>query len=226
MKYLLSALMMLVYIGPAIAVSTPDVAALVTYETRIVTQEGVSKSTQFQETWLRTRQRVWSERVLPKNAAPEASKAPQGHEGHSHNMNFALAAKSIQLDAKGELKFELVRSKLQQIVEMSKSDYREVGFDGSWESTAYMLDRKQLKNMKKRSTPAPAGEVWLESRKGGMYTMVLWSEKLQLPKIIETGNENGGSWSRVTVEPQAMPKEMPWLKSAGFSRKDYIDLLD
>jgi hypothetical protein len=223
MKYLICALAASALLPNAVA--SPDVAAIIRYETRVITADGMSKSTQFQESWLRAENRVWSERIVPKNAPMEAAKTP-GHQGHSHNMNFALAAKLVQRDAKGEVKLELIRSKLQQIVEMSKSDYREVGFDGSWEGAAYMLDRKQLKSMTKRKVAAPDGELWLETRKNGTYTMVLWSEKLQLPKMIETGQENGSSWSRITVEPQPLPREMPWVRTAGFMRKDYIDLLD
>ncbi|MDW5417946.1 hypothetical protein R6242_15370 [Iodobacter sp. CM08] len=230
MKYLVTALMMVVSTSFSVAATAPDMAALVTYETRVVTAEGVTKSTQFQETWLRTANRVWSERLVPKNAQAEANKGMQpsakGHEGHNHDMNFALAAKSIERTANGEVKLNLVRMKMQQIIAMGTTDFREIGFDGSWDNAVYMIDRQQLKQMKKRSTPAPAGEVWLENRKNGMYTMVLWSEKLQLPKVIETGHENGGSWSRVTIEAKPMPKEMPWISTAGFRQRDYMDLLD
>jgi hypothetical protein len=209
--------------------AAPDTAALITYETRVVTAEGVTKSTQFQETWLRTANRVWSERLVPKNAQAEVAKKtplPKGHEGHNHDMNFALSAKSIEREPNGEVRLNLVRMKMQQIIAMGTTDFREIGFDGSWDNAVYMIDRQQLKQMKKRAIAAPAGEVWLENRKNGMYTMVLWSEKLQLPRIIETGHENGGSWSRVTVEPKPMPKEMPWLGTAGFRKRDYMDLLD
>jgi hypothetical protein len=227
MKYLIPVLMMAGCTALS-AAAAPDVAALVTYETRVVTSEGVTKSTQFQESWLRTANRVWSERLVPQNAQPEAVKTmqPKGHEGHNHDMNFALAAKSIEREANGEVKLNLVRMKMQQIIAMGKTDFREIGFDGSWDNAVYMIDRQQLKQMKKRTTPAPAGEVWLEMRKNGMYTMVLWSEKLQLPKVIETGNEGGGSWSRVSIEPKPMPKSMPWLSTAGFRKRDYMDLLD
>ncbi|STQ89342.1 hypothetical protein [Iodobacter fluviatilis] len=229
MKHFFSALIFAAATFSAHVAASPDITALVTYETRMVSTEGVTKTTRFQETWLRTPRRIWSERLVPQNAQAETrgqENNPKGHEGHSHSINFALAGKLVELGDKGEVKLHFIDRKMRQVIEMGTTDFREMGFDGQWESAAYMLDRQQLKTMDKRGIPAAAGEVWLETRKNGMYTLVLWSEKLQLPRLIETGKEDGGSWSRITVEPQAMPKEMPWPDTAGYRQRDYMDLLD
>ncbi|KAF0813669.1 hypothetical protein IGB42_02021 [Andreprevotia sp. IGB-42] len=209
--------------GAAHAAPLPDAAALITYETRVVSAEGVTKQTAFQERWVRSRDHVWSERVVPANAVHEH----EANDGHEHDLNFATAAKHVYMEKGGKPALQFVRRPQKTIIRMGESEYAQFGFDGSWDSSALLIDRRQLANMRKIAKPATeAGASWLEQRKGEQYIRVLWSETRQMPLVIESGTQDGGSWSRLTMKPQAMPAVLPWTQLAGYVRKDYMDLLD
>ncbi|GHD57912.1 hypothetical protein [Jeongeupia chitinilytica] len=210
------------------AAPLPDAAATITYESRVVTAEGVTKQTRFQERWLRSKDKVWSERIVPANALPESAHDGDhgGEHDHHHDMNFATAAKYVYLDPKGAVALNFVRPVQKTVIVMGKGDYAQVGFDGSWEAAATLIDRKQLDRMSKLSKPAPAGANWYEQRQNKQYVRVLWSSAQQLPLTIETGRDDGSSWSRISVARQAVPARWPWADIAGYTRKDYMDLLD
>ncbi|MBM3114908.1 hypothetical protein [Jeongeupia naejangsanensis] len=210
------------------AAALPDAAATITYESRVVTAEGVTKQTRFQERWLRSKDNVWSERIVPANALPESVHEGEhgGEHDHHHDMNFATAAKYVYLDAKGVVALNFVRPAQKTVIVMGKGDYAQVGFDGSWQAAATLVDRKQLDKMTRVAKPAPDGASWYEQRQNKQYVRVLWSSARQLPLSIESGRDDGSSWSRITVAPQALPATLPWTRMAGYTRKDYMDLLD
>lgn len=205
------------------AASLPDAAALITYESKLVSAEGVTKQTTFQERWVRSRDHVWSERVVPGNAVQEHHDG----DGHNHDLNFATAAKHVFLDGKGKPALQFVRKAQKTVITMGESEYAQFGFDGSWDGSAALIDRKQLAEMQKLKQAAPeAGASWYEQRKGEHFMRVLWSETRQLPLVVESGTQNGSSWSRLTVKPQALPATLPWTQLAGYRQKSYMDLLD
>ena len=76
------------------------------------------------------------------------------------------------------------------------------------------------------SGPAPTGSKWVESRNGQMTVRVLWDDKGQYPRRVESSHARGTSRSVTVATPEALPKPLPWDRLQGYAQKEYSDLLD
>lgn len=199
-------------------------SAVMTFESKVLTSEGVEKQTKFQERFIRDDKTVWTVRMLPVGT-PAHTHQPGDHQ-HKHDTNFVLAAKWISLGAKGQPSLRFVRAENKTIISPRDSEYGSLGFDGSWEHAAYLLDRSALKKMNVLNKPAPTGSKWYERTNATQYTRVLWDEKLQLPRLIETGSLDGLAWNKISIEPRPAPNTLPWNELKGYTNKAYEDLLD
>ena len=80
--------------------------------------------------------------------------------------------------------------------------------------------------MKALDTAAPGGSRWYETRRGNLTVRVLWDERQEFPRKIESASANGLYRSTVTATPQAMPSPLPWTQLKAYGRKEYTDFLD
>jgi hypothetical protein len=212
----------------ALLASTASLAAVqsavMTFESKTLTSEGVEKQTRFQERFIRDDKVVWTNRLLPVGTPPHTHQA--GEHQHKHDTNFVLAAKWITINAKGESNLRFVRAENKTIISPRVNEYASLGFDGSWEHAAYLLDRNALKKMNVLKRAAPTGSTWYERTNDTQYTRVLWDEKQQLPRLIESGTIDGLMFNKITIEPRPAPKRMPWQELAGYRDIAYEDLLD
>lgn len=199
-------------------------SAVMTFESKSLTSEGVEKQSRFQERLIRDDKNVWTIRMLPQGAPPHVHQ-PGDHQ-HKHDTNFVMAGKWIFLDAKGKVNLRFVRAENKTIITPRATEYGTLGFDGSWEHAAYLLDRAALKKMTVLKKTAPAGCTWYERTNGTQYTRVLWDEKTQLPRSIESGNLDGTLMDKITIESRPAPAKMPWSELKGYKDVAYEDLLD
>lgn len=213
-------LVMLVLTGKAVAA---PLSAIMTYESSVLTTEGVKKNSWFQEQFIRDDNVIWSQRVIPAQAPKLQA---QTHEEHEHNLNFATAGKWLVRDKDNQISFKFVRADEKKIIAPRITEYGTLGFDGQWETAYYLINRASLKTMIKLSKQAPAGTVWYEKRNANEFARILWDEKNQLPLSIENGTLDGNQLDKITLTIMPTPKQLPWSQLGGYDTIAYEDLLD
>lgn len=202
-----------------------SLGAILTYDTRVVTPEGVTKTTHFQEQFIRDDSNVWSERIVPAHTQPIA--IHEEHDGHEeHDLNFALAGKWIYKNPQGQLTYKLVRSHEKKIIEPRLTEYATLGFDGNWAANYNIVTEQELRSLKKSTRKAPPATQWYTAEKAGMVQWVLWDTEHAFPVIIEQTAKDGTSSTRIQVQYTALPKHLPWDGLTTYQVIAYEDLLD
>ncbi len=227
-------LLLLVFLLPLSASSASldkgrkDLAAILTHESHVLTAEGVSKDTRYQERFIRKNEHVWAERIVPDKVQAEAEK-PGAREGHKHDFNFNLAAKHIVKDVNGIPAISFVNRHDKLVVAVGKEEYQSIGFDGSWESAYHLVSPALVRKLALSGAPSPVANArWYEKNDKDDFFRVLWAEDLELPLVIESGARNGVRHNKVTAKIVALPQAavLPWVNLQNFEHKDYNDLLD
>lgn len=215
-----SVLLALLLTGNAIAA---PLTAVMTYESSVLTTEGVKKNSWFQEQFIRDTNVIWTQRLIPAQAPKHQE---QGHEEHEHNLNFATAGKWLVRDKDNQITFKFVRTDEKKIIAPRLTEYGPLGFDGQWETAYYLINRATLKTMTKLNRQAPAGAIWYEKRNASEFARILWDEKNQLPLSIENGTLDGNQLDKISLTIVPTPKQLPWVQLSGFDTIAYEDLLD
>ena len=189
--------------------------------------DGVKRTTEFSERFYRRGGTVWIERVLPTASASAASH--QAHEqpgdvhDHEHrHLNVATAARWITRGSDGNAELRLVSVQDAVVVGLTKVDWSNVGFDGSWAAASHLVDPAQLARMKTVRTDADTTTL-VRDDAGGRLTVV-WDRSAGVPIRVETIDARGVR--KTTTERLPMPAVMPWSITATFDKKDYADYLD
>lgn len=221
MKRLLSALLGILIAAPAVA---GDLALKVEHDITTLGADGLTRTVRFGERLVRRDKQSWVERILPPHAH-EAEEHKAGDKGHKH-MDTSAAARWVQLGEDGKLRVRIVNGHERMIVDIAPVDYANIGFDGKWTTANQLLDPEQLKRMKVSSRSAPAGTRWYEGGTAQTRVQVLWDEKEQYPRRIESANPAGTSRSTLIATREAMPARLPWTRLDGYVQKEYSDLLD
>lgn len=217
------------------APATPvDLDLSITYYSRVLTPEGVTRESRYEEKMLRRPGHVWVERVL----AP----ATDAHAGHAHGENTQVALKTqhehkhfnpvliprhVMLE-KNTVRVEYIDAHDKIVVSIPKAEYENVNFDGSWENSFYLLDPKLVAAMplSKQASNVP-GARWREVEKKGVFQRILWDEQKQIPLVIESGDRANTFYRRVDVKPQpTVSKAQPWAKLHNYAQREYSDYLD
>ena len=201
------------------AAPAADVDVLVSYETRQVMANGVTRSEAWSERLIRRGDTVWSERVLPARAAEPAAESAD----HKH-FDFDRAARLLTRDAKGELQLRFVDRAHGVVVSVPKAEYGAVGFDGRWDAAASIVPAAVAERM----TPAPGaagGAGWRVEKAKGWSHRVLWSPAQQLALRVESQRDDGSTRRVVSVVPVA-PGALPWSGLAAYEQKEYDDFMD
>lgn len=206
-------------------------AAIMTFESKTITAEGVTKQTQFQERFIRDNNTVWSERIIPKSIAQKSAHEESDHHGddehdHEHNLNFATAGKWLVRNPDQHIKFSFVREDDKKIIEPRTSEYGTLGFDGEWETAYYLVNRAALKKMSELKRAAPEGAKWYQKQDAHQFTRILWDEKKEIPLTIESGKLDGTTSNKITLAITPFPTTLPWATLVGYQTIAYEDLLD
>lgn len=213
--------------------AAPDLDLRITYYSRVLTPEGVTRESRYDEKMLRRPGHVWVERVL----AP----ATDAHAGHDHDAKPGIARKVAHehkhfnpvliprhvLLEKGSVRVEYIDAHDKVVVAIPKAEFENVNFDGSWENSYYLLDPKQVAAMplSKQASKVP-GARWREVQKNGNFQRVLWDEQKQIPLIIESGDLANTFYRRVDIKLEPVSRALPWSKVQGYAQREYSDYLD
>ena len=215
----------------AAAPAPADLDLSITYYSRVLTPEGVTRESRYEETMLRRPGHVWVERVL----APVLD-AHDGHNKkvalkttqHEHkHFNPVVIPRHVMLE-KNTVRVEYIDAHDKVVVSIPKSEYDNVNFDGSWENSFYLLDPKLVAAMPlSKQVSKVAGARWREAEKNGVFQRVLWDEQKQIPLIIESGDRANTFYRRVDVKQQAsISKAQPWTNVRNYAQREYSDYLD
>ncbi|WP_296650976.1 hypothetical protein [Paraburkholderia sp.] len=239
--------------SPALAAA--DLDAVVLHESRVVTADGVTRTTTYRERMVRRDGHVWVERVLPVAAAgggrgghddhdhdhghvrknplragvqPVSAHAAQAtHTGHKH-FNFQTAARHVTYDGK-TAHIEYVDAANRTVVGVPPAEYESTGFDGSWDNAYYVTPPSQLKRLAAAKRGATTGTRWYEQAVDTRgVNRILWSDKLQAPLSVEYRSADGRVMRKLTLTqvPASRNKPLPWQTLADYQRKEYADYLD
>ena len=202
------------------AASAQDVELLVKHTAVSNGPDGVTRSTEFSERVSRVRDTLWISRVLPKESHSDHDHAKGGKE-HKH-IDVTTASRWISRDASGAVQMRLVPNNEKVVVAVSKSDYGNVGFDGSWAAAWSLVDPAALKRMKPVGV---AGDLttYVQTQQG-RSVKVVWNSKLQMPVSVESNDKTSRRQTLVQVVSSAPAR--PWDNLQGFTQKDYSDYLD
>ena len=204
----------------AIPAAAQDVNLLVKHSAISAGADGVKRTAEFVERIVRSQDQIWIERVVPADwhTADDHNK---GDKSHKH-LDTAAAARWVTRSADGTVGVRLASREDKVLVDVTKSDFENVGFDGSWAAAYYLIDPAALKRMKVISTQGDL--ITYGSTETNRQLKVIWNNKLQLPLLVES--RSGASSKRTTVEVASKGKTLPWDGVKNYERKDYSDYLD
>lgn len=201
-----------------------DLALKIEHESTSLSADGVTRITRFSERLVRRDNQSWLSRIMPA-AAHEDAEHSSGAKNHKH-MDVNAASRWVVRGTDGKLRVRIVSAHERLVVDVTPTDYGNIGFDGRWSTASQLIDPLQLQRMKVSSRSAPVGTRWYAGANRDHRVMLLWDEKGQYPRRIESANAQGTQSSQMVVTREAMPESLPWMDLASFSQKEYADLLD
>lgn len=196
------------------------------YYNRELTPEGVLRESNYEEKMLRRSGHVWTYRVL----APATSASHNALAKHKHKhkgFNYIVLPRHVSFDGE-KTTVAFVNSQDKQVIRIEPVEYENINFDGSWINTYYLVDPQAIAALPVSTrTSAIAHAHWHEQQKNGRFQRVLWDNKKAIPLIIESGNQNGSYFQRISITPNAiLASDLPWLYQQGYVQKEYADFLD
>lgn len=190
---------------------------------RVLTAEGITRISQYQEIMLRRPDHVWVERVLPKIVPTQHEAGPVPHkEFNPETMPRLITLKNHQVQIEFADREEKCR------VAIDPAEYENVSFDGSWENSYYLVSPSYIASLPVSNRKSPsANALWHETTRDGKFQRILWDKQNQIPLEIEYGNIDGTVYNRVQVRiSKGLASTLPWKKLLGYSLREYADYLD
>lgn len=200
-----------------------DIDAIVNIESRQVGADGVTRSSQLSERFIRRTNTVWTKRLIPPQAPRHAAHLGTPHKHFDPTeAERLLTLEGVQVG----LQYALPDEKI--VVNVPAPEYANVGFDGSWERAYFFITPQELSKMGRSSKPSQvAGAQWYEPKTSAGIEQVLWDHKRFIPRVIETKSTSGSHWQRVTVTLSAqLGSTLPWRDYQKFDQKRYSDFMD
>ncbi len=227
LRFLVLASLLLPLVATAAA---PDLDALISYDTRIVGNDGLTKTSHFQEHLIRRAEQIWAERLLPKGVQAPDPNSSVNALGQREDFDYGSASRYISLNAKHELVLDCIDPARVMVVHIPANSFNLVGFADTWESSGALVEPKGLAAMQKTSRHSPVADaVWYQEIKGLRYVRILWSPKLHIALRIESGTSDGFESRTTTVQPQktlTAAAKLPWLGLDKLIQHDYEDFSD
>jgi hypothetical protein len=204
----------------ALPAAAQNVDLLVTHTTVAAGADGIKRSTEFSEHMVRREKQVWIERVVPQgwHSANDHAHADKAHK----HLDVSMAARWITQDDAGKVRVRLASQEDKVLVDVDKTDFTNIGFDGSWLAAYHLMDPAALKGMQ------PIGKkgdlTTYRSADKARHLKVVWNDKLKVPVLVES--VSGASSRKTVVEIKPPDKVLPWQVTQHYTRKDYSDYLD
>lgn len=218
--YRAAACVVLLSAGCALPVRAQDADLVVRHVAVSTGADGVKRTAEFTERMVRRPGQVWIERVVPAewHTADEHGKSDPSHK----HLDTAAAARWVTRGVDGSVSVRLASRHDKVLVDVTRTDFENIGFDGSWTAAYYLIDPAALTRMKRVSTD---GDLQTYTNiEVGRQLKVIWNDRLKLPLLVES--RSGGSSKRTSVEVAPQARTLPWEGVKNYARKDYSDYLD
>ena len=208
--------------------AAPPVSAVLAHEITEQGSDGVTRTTRFQERFIREGDQLWIERVLPALTQGDGAARKVRFEQDHNELNVQTAPRYVHATKAGSASLLLVDPKRRATFSAGPEDYAHLGFSGRWTAESHLIDPAELRKMKvsMRATQV-AGAHWFETKTESDYTCILWSETLQFPLAIETGALDGHYQSRTNVRlDTGKNPRRPWTQVQDYAAREISDLGD
>ena len=208
---------------PGATAFAQDLDLQVRHKTVVTGADGVRRTTEFDERFIRRADTVWTERVVPAAAAALAH--PHAASGHKH-FDSATAARWVQRGTDAIPQLVLVDRHDRVTVDVSPADYENVGFQGRWDRAYFLIDPATLGAMSKAGAPLADGAQWFEQKTAQGSVRVLWDERLKYPREVRSASANGITVREMRATRIPATETAPWTETKSWLRKGLNDFLD
>lgn len=211
---------------PVAARARVDLDALVKVESKTTGSDGVTRTSLYQETYMRRGEQVWTQRIRPKQAHVHVH-VKERHAGHRH-LDPLEGGRLISLED-GTPQLRLISASEKRVITVPSVEFGNLGFDGSWERAYYWVTQLEFKSFKLSSRLSDVPDAQWFEKMGEVNEFILWDNKRQIPWVIESTNRQGNQWRKITVTPRKeMTAVTPWNPQLikQYDQMLYSDFLD
>jgi hypothetical protein len=206
----------------AVSAAAQDLDLVIQHRLQTAGSDGMTVTTEYAERFVRRDDQVWLERVLPV-----ATELPREVRADARrHFNLAAATRWIVRSGDAVPRLMLVDTDEKIVIDVDRSDYGNLGFEGSWETAYFLLDPGMLSRMNRRGPKGADGAQWFEIERAGSTIRLLWDETLKYPREIESISADGTSRKAFKATPVPPAPARPWEAVRQFTRMGYNDLLD
>jgi hypothetical protein len=203
-----------------------DLDALVKVESKTTGSDGVTRTSLYEERFMRRGDQIWTQRVLPKTGRVHEH-VKEGHSGHKHLDPFEGGRLVSLEDGKPQLR--LISAGEKRVVSVPSVEFGNLGFDGSWERAYYWVTQLEFKSFKPSSRVSDVADAQWFEKTGDVNEFILWDHKRQIPRVIESTHRQGNQWRKISVTPRKeMTAVVPWSPQLikRYDQMLYSDFLD
>ncbi|ENX17976.1 hypothetical protein F895_00468 [Acinetobacter sp. CIP 64.2] len=198
--------------------AAPLLSASIMRETQTIGNDGVTRTSVFQERMYRNTQNIWIERVLPKHHQHGQEKG-----GHKH-LDLAEAAQHYFIDHKKQPKLNLVLMEDKTVVHLQDADVDMLGLSNCWSCVYSLIDPKSLKAMTVKKKDA--NTTWYETQNKKNKMSIEWDNRNNIAKRVEVRSLDGLRYDILKANIQQVNIAEPWKTYSKFTTKDYSDFGD
>ena len=216
MRFVISSV--LLCLGMTSLHAAPLLSASIMRETQTIGNDGVTRTSVFQERMYRNTQNIWIERVLPKHHQHGQEKG-----GHKH-LDLAEAAQHYFIDHKKQPKLNLVLMEDKTVVHLQDADVDMLGLSNCWSCVYSLIDPKSLKAMTVKKKDA--NTTWYETQNKKNKMSIEWDNRNNIAKRVEVRSLDGLRYDILKANIQQVNIAEPWKTYSKFTTKDYSDFGD
>lgn len=210
--------------------AAPDVQLRLNYRTMNIGSDGVQREASYTKIMYREGQRIWIEKDQPQSLRDSLAHGHGGstntgpHAGHAHTL-AQEAPIMVQRSDTGEIDVQVIIQSTEQLISVEPAHQGNVGYNGSWEATYWVIPPSSLKALQPVGKPRDGIQLYRMFADESM-TEVAWDIEKQYPRRVLKRGPHDTTFYQLTAEEIDAPAVMPWTLLSQYKTGDYSDLLD
>lgn len=209
----------------------PAVHLRLNYRTMNIGSDGVQREASYSKIMHRVGQRIWIEKDQPQALRDSLAhghgnllNAGGSHAGHAHTL-AQDAPIMVQRNDSGDVEVQVIINALEQLISVEPAHQGNVGYNGSWEATYWVIPPSSLNALQPVGQPRDGIQLYRKFADESM-TEVAWDIEKQYPRRVLKRGPHDTTFYQLTAEEIDAPAEMPWTLLSQYKTGDYSDLLD